>query len=248
MARVFFLKCPDLFCELELASVRGIGLLTKSKKQTAQTMTISMHRRQFCGLAATGLMMTAAGCAGPVDHTVARDDSAEIRKLSAALLAMNAGVDPQEADHAAALAFSETQRLAIAYQITDPPLRHNIKVNKGLKPRGLCWHWAEDLQTVYDAQGYQTLFTRRAIANAFNAILIDHSTVILAGPGDDMTKGVVTDPWRFGGTLFWAPFEKDTRYPWEAREEVFARKIEILRRKGELPPASDPSTEALPGF
>ncbi len=201
------------------------------------------NRRRFMAL---GAMSFVAACANPGDVTATRDDSAEIETLAAAIKRLNGLIDPAEADRAAKIAYNYTQTLAISYQIEDPPLIHNIKVNNGEKPRGLCWHWAEDMEKRLARENFQTLDLHRAIANAFNRVLIDHSTVIVSGPGDTMQDGIVIDPWRYGGTLFWAPFFEDTRYTWVRREDVFARKIEILRRKGELPGATDPSTEPLP--
>ena len=72
-------------------------------------------------------------------------------------MALGPEVDPDEAARAAEIAFSYTRELAIQYQITDPPLIHNTKVNMGLKPRGLCWHWAEDMERRLKAEGFQTL-------------------------------------------------------------------------------------------
>jgi len=164
-----------------------------------------------------------AGCGKPVDPTISRDDSVNVAKLAQAIIALNPNVDPGEAGRAAKIAYSYTQQLAIAYEITDPPIIHNMKVNSGVRPRGLCWHWAEDMEARLRSEGFRTLSLHRAIANAFNPILIDHSTVIVSARGDTMEQGMVLDPWRYGGTLFWAPVPEDKRYGWVEREIVFAR-------------------------
>ena len=82
--------------------------------------------------------------------------------------ALATDIDPDEADRAARIAYSHTAQLAQEYQITDPPLIHNAKVNKGLRPRGLCWHWAEDIERRLLQENFQTLTLHRAIANADN--------------------------------------------------------------------------------
>ena len=155
-----------------------------------------------------------------------------VEALTRALIAMSPVVDPQEAASAAALAYSETHRLAIAYEIVDPPLLHNIKVNAGQKPRGLCWHWAEDMEARLNAEGYRTLALHRAIANADSDLLIDHSTAIIAPVGAAWDEGMVLDPWRYGGELFWARVREDTRYDWDEREAVMRRhgRIRYLRQ------------------
>ena len=99
----------------------------------------------------------------------------------------------------------------------------------GLKPRGLCWYWAMDMESRINAEGFETLTMHRAIANADNPFLIDHSTAIIARAGDAWDEGIVLDPWRFGGRLFWDQVEDDTRYTWVAREVVFERKLARAR-------------------
>lgn len=147
----------------------------------------------------------------------------DVEGLMRGIVRMGPSVDTSEAHAAATLAYSETHRLALAYEIEDRPLLHNAKVNAGRKPRGLCWHWAEDLTAHLSAQNYRTLRMHRAIANADNAIIIDHSTAIIVPVGADWRDGIVLDPWRNGGTLFWAPVREDTSYNWEDRETVMRR-------------------------
>ncbi|MEM8825158.1 MAG: hypothetical protein AAGF30_16240 [Pseudomonadota bacterium] len=161
---------------------------------------------------------------------------AEIVALTEAIADLGPGVDPAEARRAAALAYSQTYRLAQEYEIVDPPLIHNTKVNMGRKPRGLCWHWADDLQVALAAEDFQTLELHRAIANYDRLLRIEHSTVIVSARGDDMLAGLVLDPWRRGGLLTWVPTADDHRYVWEPELDVlrdrYARKV----ARGEAPP------------
>jgi len=79
-------------------------------------------------------------------------------------------------------------------------------------------------------EDFKTLQLHRAIANATN-ILIEHSTVIISAKGDDMFKGIILDPWRHGGLLFWAPTLKDDRYNWVPRQKVFEYKARRAQRQ-----------------
>ncbi|MEO1238989.1 MAG: hypothetical protein AAFW64_04855, partial [Pseudomonadota bacterium] len=88
----------------------------------------------------------------------------EIAALETGILALGPDIDPLEARRAAQIAYDYTRQLAIEYEITDAPLIHNTKVNMGWKPRGLCWHWAEDMETRLNAEGFETLEMHRAIA------------------------------------------------------------------------------------
>lgn len=163
---------------------------------------------------------------------------AEIVELRSMIMGLGAEVDADEADRAARLAFSHTRDLAIQYQIVDPPLIHNTKVNMGLKPRGLCWHWAEDIERRLSAENFETLEMHRAIASPDNPFRIDHSTAIISRRGDSFKNGIVLDPWRLGGVLTFMPTVDDQDYLWEAREEVLMRKRMRSLQKAALLPAN----------
>lgn len=182
-----------------------------------------MISRRFFILGTAALPLAACGSAPEKRATTG---PGEVERLAAAIRAMREDVDPDEAARAASIAFAHTRTLAIQYKITDPPLVHNTKVNMGLKPRGLCWHWAEDMENRLNAEGFETLEMSRAIAEG-RGFRIDHSTAIINAKGDDYTRGVVLDPWREGGTLFFAPVSEDTRYFWEAREVVLGRRQDL---------------------
>lgn len=154
----------------------------------------------------------------------------KISELSRAIHALGPDVSQQEAARAARVAYSETDRLALLYEIEDHPLVHNTKVNLGIKPRGLCYHWADDLEKRLRQDGFETLALHRAVAN-FDKLALEHSTVILSARGDGMYEGIVLDPWRKGGTLTWMPTPEDPRYDWIPLEEVFRIRRERRARR-----------------
>jgi hypothetical protein len=154
----------------------------------------------------------------------APSSSDDVQRLATEIQSLGPDVDPQEAQRAASIAYAYTAQLAQDYQITDPPLIHNAKVNRGTRPRGLCWHWAEDIERRLKQENFRTLTLHRAIANADNPFRIDHSTAIISRSGETMYEGLVLDPWRYGGVLFWSPLIEDTRYEWVPREAVLEKR------------------------
>ena len=179
-----------------------------------------MHRL----IAILGFLVLSA-CANLPEGSRDGDNGPEIAALTQSIIDLSPNVDPAEAARAAQIAYSHTDYLKEIYQITDPPLIHNTKVNAGLRPRGLCWHWAMDMEARLSDEGFKTLTMHRAIANAFHPILIEHSTAIIAATGEVWTDGIVLDPWRFGGVLFWDEVVDDTRYPWRPRDQVLAKRL-----------------------
>lgn len=162
-----------------------------------------------------------AGCAAPVPESVS--SQSKVTALARAIRSLDPSIDPHEAERAADISINYPLVLRRQYGVTDPPLIHNTKVNMGTRPRGLCWHWADDLEARLAAEGFRTLDLHRAIANA-TSLLIDHSTVIISAKGAPMEDGIVLDGWRRGGDLFWSLVPEDPRYKWERRADVFARR------------------------
>ncbi len=182
------------------------------------------RRLVLLGLAASVL----AGCGAPPPPP----EESDVTRLAAAILDLGPQVDPEEAARAARISYEHSHRLALEYEITDPPIVHNTKVNMGLKPRGLCWHWARDMEDRLKLENFQTLDLHRAVANADNAFRLEHSTAVISAKGDSFREGIVLDPWRKGGRLTWAPVAWDKDYTWEPRNEVVARALE--RKHGQI--------------
>lgn len=174
-------------------------------------------------------LITLGACATPPTST-----GEDVQRLASEIRGLGPDIDPEEAERAARIAYSYTAQLVQEYEITDPPLIHNAKVNKGLRPRGLCWHWAEDIERRLKQENFQTLDLHRAIANADNPFRIDHSTAIVSRKGETMYDGVVLDPWRYGGVLFWSPLVEDTKYEWVPRDVVLQKRQ--IEQYGELLP------------
>jgi hypothetical protein len=168
-----------------------------------------------------------AACAAPPPAP----DTRQIAALAHAITALGPDVSATEATRAAQIAYRYPLRLAAQYGITDPPLIHNTKVNIGLRPRGLCWHWAQDLEKRLAQESFQTLTLHRAIANFENPLRIEHSTVIVSAKGDDMFHGIVLDAWRKGGRLTWVPTLEDTAYKWRPRRAVLTAKRKRRARR-----------------
>nr|WP_216665386.1 hypothetical protein [Pseudoruegeria sp. HB172150] len=148
----------------------------------------------------------------------------DIQKLEDAILSLGPGINPVEAARAARVSYVATHELALDYEITDSALIHNIKVNNGTKPRGLCKHWAEDMEKRLVAEDFETLTIHRAIGRR----VLDHSTAIISRRGDSMYDGIVIDPWRLGGELTWIPTRQDTEWGWQPRKVVLDRRAAIL--------------------
>lgn len=148
----------------------------------------------------------------------------DVNALAQQLRALGPEVDPAEAQRAAEISYSYGRQLAREYNVTSSPIIHNAKVLNGFRERGLCVHYAQDMQKRLNQENFRTLVIHRAIATPDNIWRIDHSTAVISRRGDDMYEGVVLDPWRNAGELFWSPTRADEVYNWRPQREVLEEK------------------------
>ena len=147
-----------------------------------------------------------------------------IADLSLAIRSLSTDIDPAEAQRAARISIEYTRQLAVQYEIEDSPIMHNFLVNIGVKPRGLCVDWTSDLLVRLQQEHFYSLKLHWGIANYETAFRLEHSTVIISARGDSLHQGLVLDPWRYSGHLFWAPTVEDPAYNWYPQAEIHALK------------------------
>ena len=107
---------------------------------------------------------------------------------------------------------AETDTLARNYQVQPPALWHNFLVNIGIRDRGLCCHWTQDLLRMIETlqlQKYQAVW-----AVSRHGTWREHSCVVITAAGQGLATGLVLDAWRDAGHLYWARVAED-RYAWQ---------------------------------
>jgi len=172
------------------------------------------------------LGMLLQGCATSSVPTELAPNAAQQRidELSLALMALGDDIDSDEARRAATIAIEYPLVLAREYQVSDPPLVHNVLVNLGVKPRGLCVDWTADLMARLYEERLRSFELHWGVAYYESAFRIEHSTVIISARGDSLQQGLVLDPWRYSGQLFWAKTPQDAEYDWKPHADIQALK------------------------
>jgi hypothetical protein len=136
-----------------------------------------------------------------------------VKRLEWELNALGPEVDPLEARRVAETAIRESAILAEEYQLVRPAAAHNLMVAIGVKNRGLCYQWAEDLMKRLEALELESFQLHWAVAHP-GSNLREHNCVVISVAGQPFSKGILLDPWRHSGNLYWTPVVKDS-YPWE---------------------------------
>jgi len=139
-------------------------------------------------------------------------DVLKIEALRKALMTLGPNIVPSEANFVAREAVLYPKVLANRYKLMKPALFHNVLVNYGKRPRGLCWQWTHDMgkqinRPMKSFSFYHGVAFRR---NYWR----EHSTLVVAAKGKGVPNGIVLDPWRNSGDLFWSHVKDDKKYPW----------------------------------
>ncbi|MBT8435615.1 MAG: hypothetical protein KJN95_13155 [Gammaproteobacteria bacterium] len=184
-------------------------------------------RLWVCILTLAFILLQGCASSGPQLELPPILEKQRIQDLNHAILSLGDDIDASEARRAASISIKYSHELARQYEITGSPLVHNLLVNLGLKPRGLCIDWTADLLARLKQERFHSLDLHWAIANYETTFSLEHSTVVVSARGNSIYQGLVLDPWRNSGELFWAPTLEDSGYAWRPQAEIHAMKREL---------------------
>ena len=139
--------------------------------------------------------------------------------LTAELRGLSDIVDPSEAEELAREAIHYSLILRRLYGVNSPPLLHNFLVNIGVKKRGLCYHWADDLLLHLRQYRFRTLRIL-PVGSHVGSYWSEHNALAVfpSVPKDfPLANAILLDPWRTGGRLYFIPVGKDPKHPWHLR-------------------------------
>jgi hypothetical protein len=155
-----------------------------------------------------------AGCASvPTERTPAA--------LAETLAHLSPTVARREAQRVADCAYATATRLTHEYRLVRPAYLQNILVNTGLRQKGLCYHWTEDLLGALQSLRLNTLEIHWAIARPHT--LRESNALVLTSRGQPLEQGIVLDAWRYGGRLYWGVAAADRSYRWQEDRSEYAR-------------------------
>ena len=134
-------------------------------------------------------------------------DLAAAQGLMNRIAALSPRVRPVEAARLAECVYNAARQLRRDYQVVWPPLFNNVLVNSGIKKRGLCFQWAEDLLVVLDGLKLTSLELHWGEAQV--GTWHENNCVVVTAKGQPFNTGIILDCWRRSGHLYWRPVGTD---------------------------------------
>ncbi len=157
------------------------------------------------------------GCA--VKTPPLKERQAKVVSLKNMLLHLGSKVDVYEAEDLAKSSIDYSYLLAKKYKAIDSPWLQNSLVNIGLKKRGLCYEWAEDLLRYLVKKNYKTLEFHAVGANI--GYLNEHNALCVSLKGKGINNSVLLDAWRNSGDLYFKKIREDKKYKWKERKCLY---------------------------
>lgn len=116
-----------------------------------------------------------SGCA--VKKETLNTEPKKFETLTQDIKALGKGVDEKEAKMFAKEALSYPRVLAEKYKLMAPANFQNMLINMGMRERGLCYEWTEDMITHLKKQNYRSFDLRWGVA--FKGEPMEHNSVVL---------------------------------------------------------------------
>ena len=139
---------------------------------------------------------------------VPHSDSTKADELANQLTALSPRVDRPEAKLLADCAYATVSQLRRRYRMFGTPIFNNFLIYRGLKKRGYCYQWSEDLLIALDGLRLTSLELRWGEANPGN--WRENNCIVVTAKGRPFRSGIMLDCWRHLGHLYFGPVVADT--------------------------------------
>jgi hypothetical protein len=139
---------------------------------------------------------------------VPRSDLAKAEALGNQLAALSPRVDRNEATLLADCAYATVSQLRHEYRMFGTPIFNNFLIYHGLRKRGYCYQWSEDLLVALDALKLTSLELRWGESNPGN--WRENNCIVVTAKGRPFRSGIMLDCWRHLGHLYFRPVVADS--------------------------------------
>lgn len=141
--------------------------------------------------------------------------NANMQSLSLLIQSLSGKVTKKESNDLAYKAINYSKQLANDYEVVAPALFHNSLINMGIKEKGYCYHYANDLIRYLKNENYKSFNLVKVVSNRKE--YFEHSAIIVTRDDVELNQSVVLDAWRNSGILYYSVVKDDKKYKWEIK-------------------------------
>lgn len=140
----------------------------------------------------------------------------KVSELSLLFQSLDSTIPPSEAMQLSKDIFHKTQKLTEEFELTSPPVFHNFLVTVGVREKGLCYHWSDALYAYFSQKPY-TSFEFHLVGSNIGEYFYEHNALVVVTKGGKVEEGIIIDPWRDSGELYFSKVKDDSAYRWTHR-------------------------------
>jgi hypothetical protein len=149
----------------------------------------------------------------PFSFQVQKGDVAKAEKLANDLVSLSPRVNREEAKLLADCAFATVSKLRREYRMFGTPIFNNFLIYHGLRKRGYCYQWSEDLLIAIDALRLKSLELHWGEYDP--RTWRENNCIVVTAKGQPFKRGIMLECWRHLGHLHFGPVASD----WETYVE-----------------------------
>jgi hypothetical protein len=151
-------------------------------------------------------------------------DVVKAEKLAYDLASLSPRVNREEAKLLADCAFATVTKLRREYRMFGTPIFNNFLIYHGLRKRGYCYQWSEDLLVAIDALRLKSLELHwgEHDPNTWR----ENNCIVVTAKGQPFNRGIMLECWRHLGHLYFGPIASD----WESYSENSAY-AQLVRKR-----------------
>src|SRR5437660_10336491 len=160
----------------------------------------------------------------PFSFQVPKNDSAAAAGLASKLAALSRTVNREEAELLAECAYATVSKLRRDYRMFGTPIFNNFLIYHGLRKRGYCYQWSEDLLVALDKLKLTSLELHWGEYDP--RTWRENNCIVVTAKGQPFQRGIMLECWRHLGHLYFGPVASD----WESYVENSAYARFVLGR------------------
>jgi hypothetical protein len=156
---------------------------------------------------------------GSISFQVAKSDSAKVKKLGDELASLSPRVNREEARLLAECAYTAVSQLRKQYRMFGTPIFNNFLVYWGMRKRGYCYHWSEDLLIALDKLKLTSFELHWGEYDPHT--WRENNCIVVTAKGQPFHRGIMLECWRHLGHLYFGPVASD--YEHYVENSAYAR-------------------------
>src|SRR5438552_659574 len=160
----------------------------------------------------------------PVSFEVSKSDSAKAGKMAAELTSLSPRVNREEARLLSECAYATVSKLRREYRMFGTPIFNNFLIYHGIRKRGYCYQWSEDLLIALDKLKLTSLELHWGEYDP--GTWRENNCIVVTAKGQPFRSGIMLECWRHLGHLYFGPVVSD----WERYVENSAYTHFVLAR------------------